>query len=83
MKVYVLVENSCGEVRNSLDNVEVFNSKEKAQEALEKRYKELLEDVSGYEFDQNEFDVNYYSVIIQDDDWTIYEGCILEKEVQE
>lgn len=82
MKVYVLVENSSGEVRNSLDRVMVFSSKEEAQKELKESYEQLLKDVEGYDLDQNEFDVNSYSVILEDDNWTIYEGTIFESEVK-
>ena len=81
MTVYVLVELSCGEVRNSLDNVKVFDSYEKATAALKECYERLLEDVDGYDFEQNEFDGDSYSVILDDDEWSIYEGCISIREV--
>ena len=82
MKVYVLVENSSGEVRNSLDRVLVFGSREEAQKALKESYEQTLKDVEGYDFDQNEFDVDSYSIIIDDDYWSIYEGTIFESEVK-
>ena len=81
MNVYVLVENSCGDVINSLDTVKVFSSKEQARAMLKKAYETLLKDLNGYEFDQNEYDDDCYSIIIQDDNWSIYEGCIFEREV--
>ena len=80
--VYVLIAHSCGEVKNSLDDVKVFDTEEKATAALKECYESLLKDVDGYDFEQNEFYGDSYSVILEDDDWSIYEGCIIVTEVE-
>ena len=80
MKVYVLVETSYVDGVKSLDTIEVFDLKEKAQEVLKKRYEELSKNVDNSEYlNCSDFDTDYYSIIIIGQ--TTYGGYILEKEI--
>lgn len=83
MKVYVVTTLSSGEIRLSFDSQSVFANYEDAVTELRKQYQSLQSYEDYGEFTQNEYDVTYYSIILEEDDCdTIYEGYIEEREVE-
>jgi len=82
--VYVLTELSSGDVRLEIDNLEVFTNREDAESKLKASYKDLIKSLKGYgEITEKDIDNDHYSILFEDYDGdTLYEGTILEKEIQ-
>lgn len=83
MEIFVLIEQSSGEERLSLDNVAAFTSFEMASKALKESHDNIITDIMDYgDITQDELDTDYYSVILEENDFeTIYEGHIKILEV--
>lgn len=83
MKVYIVTELSSGEERLSFDSQSVFLKRSDAIKELKRIYKIIKSYCKYGEVIQDEYDITTYSVILEDDDGdTIYEGYIIEKEVE-
>ena len=81
MKVYTIIKISSGEERLELDEVEVFDTHEKAVEGLKKLYEETLEEVEGYDLLIDELEDTYFTIQIDDDYATEYYGRLKVREV--
>ena len=83
MKVYEVIELSSGEERLSLDSSSIFANRDDAIKELKQIYKKIKSYSKFCEVTQDEYDITYYSVILEDDcEDTIYEGYIQEQEVR-
>ena len=81
MKAYTVIKISTGDERLELDEVEVFDTYEKAVEGLKQLYEETLEDVEGYDLLVDDLDDTYFSIQIDDDYATEYYGRLKVREV--
>jgi hypothetical protein len=82
MKVYTVTKVSSGEVRLEVDAVEVCATKAEAKKVLKRFYKDVLEDVDGYDIIDKEFGNDTFTVEIDDDYSSQYYGEINVSEIQ-
>ena len=83
MTLYVVTIVSHGEVVIELDGTYCFSSMKKARAKLNDCYENILEDVEGYDILDDDKEPNYYSIMLDDDDGSVYEGYINEVELDE
>ena len=82
MKVFLVIKISHGEIPVELDKNFAFDTQEKARKKLNELYEEVLEDVEGYDIIDNYKSNDAFTVSIDDDEGSVYEGYVKEVEVQ-
>lgn len=82
MKVFLVITISHGEVPVELDETFAFGTQAKARKMLNALYEEVLKDVENYDIIDDYKSNDAFTVSIDDDEGSIYEGHIKEVEVQ-